>query len=252
MTRPALGWLASSRARHVELRWLLALSALAALLFNRWPQLDLATAEYFYAGQGNFPWRENVVVDAVYVAVPWLGRLALLLCVWVLWRYWRQPASVGRGRMRRALALALALVLGVGLVVHGVFKEHWGRPRPNAVQQFGGVKQFQPLLVPSAQCARNCSFVSGHAATGFVLLAVGLMAAPQRRRFWLGLGWAAGLAVGWVRIVQGGHFLSDVLFAGFILWAVCLGLRSAWLVLSARQRARRNPQRLPATPPSAR
>jgi lipid A 4'-phosphatase len=43
---------------------------------------------------------------------------------------------------------------------------------------------------------------------------------------WIALGFALGLGIGLVRIAQGGHFLSDVLFSGWIVYGTALALRA--------------------------
>lgn len=235
-----LGW--SNGLRHRERRLWLFWFALAVAVFGFWPEIDLAVTRLFYAGgegAARFPLDSHPVVQFIYVVVPWLGRAALLLSVWWSWRWYRNRRPGSQRQGRRGLALLLVLVLGLGFTVHTVFKEQWGRPRPVSVQPFGGEHGFQPPLVPSAKCERNCSFVSGHAGTGFVLLAVGLLTAPASRRRWWRAGLVAGLAVGAVRIVQGGHFLSDVLFSGLVIWAVAQGVREAWLRWRVWRRQRR-------------
>jgi len=128
--------------------------------------------------------------------------------------------------------------LGTGVVVNAILKENWGRPRPVDIQTFGGAGTFEPALHPSNQCNSNCSFVSGHAATGFTLLALGLLGAPATRRRWLLWGLAAGLSTGALRIAQGGHFLSDVLFSGLVIWLCGAALRTGYLYLRARRQRR--------------
>jgi lipid A 4'-phosphatase len=58
---------------------------------------------------------------------------------------------------------------------------------------------------------------------GFYLAAVGL-AFPRHRRAWLVAGLAAGSAIGLLRLAQGAHFLSDIVFAGMLTWFVALVL----------------------------
>ena len=160
--------------------------------------------------------------------MPWVGRLLLVgsLAGWLLGSYGHRP---GLRRLRRpAAALFLGLVLGLGLLAHGVLKENWGRARPVQVSQFGGEASFTPPWQPTSECRRNCSFVSGHAGTGFALIALGALATARRRRFWLVTGWSAGLLLGALRIAQGGHFLSDVLFGGLLLWGTSLAIRACW------------------------
>ena len=56
-----------------------------------------------------------------------------------------------------------------------------------------------------------------------------------RRRSWFWAGIVVGSVVSAVRIVQGGHFLSDTIFAGFVCYFVYRGL-SAWLLGHSRIR----------------
>jgi lipid A 4'-phosphatase len=105
------------------------------------------------------------------------------------------------------------------LVVNAVFKEHWGRARPRDITEFGGTRTFTPAFVISDQCERNCSFVSGHASLPFAFAALGFLL--RRRRWAIYAGAAAfGGLVGFGRIVQGAHFLSDVVFSGVFVFLV--------------------------------
>jgi membrane-associated PAP2 superfamily phosphatase len=207
--------------------WLALLSALL-LIYLAWPALDLPVSAWFYRPDSGFWIDDQPWVQAVHHTVPWVGRLLLVgsLAGWLLGRHARQPGL--RRLTRPAAALFLGLVFSLGLLVNGVLKEHWGRARPVQVTQFGGSASFTPPWQPATQCRRNCSFVSGHAGTGFVLITLGALAAPRRRRFWLVTGWSAGLLLGALRIVQGGHFLSDVLFGGILLWGTSLAIRACW------------------------
>jgi lipid A 4'-phosphatase len=94
---------------------------------------------------------------------------------------------------------------------------------------FGGDRPFTPPAVLADACERNCSFVSGHAATAFSLIAVAWVA---RNRWWLLGGAALGALVGLGRMAQGGHFLSDIVFAFWVTYLVAL--LAARLVLGQR------------------
>ena len=122
---------------------------------------------------------------------------------------------------KKAIYLLIAMLLGPGLAVNSGFKEHWGRARPHQIQEFGGTQAYSPPLTPSNQCEGNCSFVSGHAAMGF--FAVSIFFITGRRR-WILMGLATGAAVGLARMVQGDHFLSDVVFAFWTVWFVSWAL----------------------------
>jgi lipid A 4'-phosphatase len=114
-----------------------------------------------------------------------------------------------------------ALAVGPGLVVNLGFKDHWGRARPRDVSEFSGERSFTPALQPTDQCERNCSFVAGHPSVVFWLAVLGFAAAARRRRNRIFAAAAVlGLVAGFGRIVQGGHFLSDVVFSGIAVFAV--------------------------------
>ncbi|MDH3603036.1 MAG: phosphatase PAP2 family protein [Candidatus Tectomicrobia bacterium] len=138
---------------------------------------------------------------------------------------WRQG---WRSHRRRCLVFVLAVVLGPGFVVNGVLKPVWGRPRPRQVTQFGGAKEYKAWYQPTGlSAAADKSFPSGHAAMGFVL-AAGVVLLPRRgaglRWAWLAGALSYGGLMGLARIVQGGHFLSDVLWAGGVVILVTWGL----------------------------
>ena len=216
-----------SATRRETRLWLALLLALL-LIYVVWPGLDLPVSAWFYRTDSGFWIDDQPWVQAVHHTVPWVGRLLLVgsLAVWLLGHFGRRTEL--RRLRRPAAALFLGLVLGLGLLAHGVLKENWGRARPVQVSQFGGEASFTPPWQPTSECRRNCSFVSGHAGTGFALIALGALAAPRRRRFWLVTGWSAGLLLGALRIAQGGHFLSDVLFGGILLWGCSLAIRAVW------------------------
>ncbi|CAK0757921.1 lipid A 4'-phosphatase [Gammaproteobacteria bacterium] len=189
------------------------------VLFLVFPSLDLRISYWFYRPDEGFFWRSHPLVVFIYNVVPWLaaglvvGYSAVLLGPLVSKKVWLQS------RRRSVGYLLLVLLLGPGLMVNTVLKDHWGRARPYQVQFFGGTQQFTPALVPATQCDRNCSFVSGHASLGFYFVAFGFVLRHQRRA-WLAIGLVAGTGVGLVRIIQGGHFLGDVIFSFFVVYVV--------------------------------
>lgn len=229
---------AAWRLREREWGWLCAGVVAASLLFTLWPALDLIVSGWFWQPDGQFSGNADPVVMLLYPSVPWFGRAVAVGGLMLAWLFRHRVAWLGVGRWRRMLAVALVMLLGAGVLVNGVFKAQWGRPRPHMVSEFGGTWVFQPALQTGGKCRGNCSFVSGHSATGYALMGLGMMGAARTRRRWLGVGLAAGLGLGVARITQGGHFLSDVVFAGLVVWATHLAVREVWLRLAARRRAR--------------
>jgi membrane-associated PAP2 superfamily phosphatase len=128
---------------------------------------------------------------------------------------------------RHCLILVLAVALGPGLVVNGILKPLWGRPRPRHIVEFGGSQSFRAWWQPGGPGVGK-SFPSGHASMGYVLVAGALLIPKRRLRllvFTGGLGY--GTLLGLTRIIQGGHFASDVVWSGTLTCIVVIGLRKA-------------------------
>ena len=205
---------------------LLLASCLSVLL---WPEIDLWVAQQFHEEGGLFPAGDWVWVRAVYIGAPRVGMAITLCALVVIAARWIRPDRVNGGVWRKSLAWILVVTLGVGLVVHEGLKNQVGRPRPAHTIGLGGDAPFTPALQISDLCQRNCSFVSGHAAIGFCIMTLGLWSAPASRRRWWILGAVAGTLIGLGRIMQGGHYLSDVIFSLLAIWGTHLLIRQVWL-----------------------
>ncbi|MDC0037836.1 phosphatase PAP2 family protein [Alphaproteobacteria bacterium] len=101
------------------------------------------------------------------------------------------------------------------IVVNVLLKGFWGRARPNDILDFGGEDKFSAWFQYSDACNSNCSFVSGDASVGFSLIVLYLIT-KNRLFFWLSL--FSGIILGVVRISEGGHFFSDILMSGLIIY----------------------------------
>jgi lipid A 4'-phosphatase len=202
----------------------LAAVGAAVALFLLAPGIDLwASGLFFRSGEGFFL-ADLGVVRALYRSVPWIVAAQVVgIPLLLLLRWWRGREIAGIGLKQGAFVL-LVLALGPGVAVNTVFKDHWGRARPLQVVEFGGSRDFTAAPLPATACDKNCSFVSGHASVGFALIAFSFLATGRRRRA-IGAGAvAAGALIGLARMIQGAHFLSDVVFAGFIVCGI------AWLL----------------------
>jgi lipid A 4'-phosphatase len=114
------------------------------------------------------------------------------------------------------LFLVMFMILGPGFVVNTVFKDHWGRPRPADIVNFGGKETFHQIW-EKGQPEEGKSFPSGHASVGFFMFSPFFFLRNTSRRnamLFLGLGICYGTLMGTGRMIQGGHFLSDVLWSG--------------------------------------
>ena len=162
---------------------------------GKWPVGDLQ------------PWHLLYILDRGPAIVLGMCGLtaALIGCIYKQRRNWVRPGFF----------LVILLVLGPGLTVNTVFKEYWGRPRPREIVQFGGAKEFlQPWQKGIAHHGR--SFPSGHSSAAFYLSAPFFLLRrrkPRAAAWWQTGGLLFGTLMSVARITQGGHFLSDTLWA---------------------------------------
>ena len=207
------------------------LSVVLGLVFLLLPGIDLDVSGWFYLSGQGFPladWPPLLIFEHT---IPWLTRLIIFVCiagaVWLALKgrpLWRLD--------RKALVfIVLATALGPGLIANTLLKDHWGRARPFQIADFGGSRQFTPAPLPATQCERNCSFVSGHAALAFSLVGFALLLpAGWRRRGAIAAALGFGALVGLGRVAAGHHFLSDVAYAGLIVFATSWLLHEALVV----------------------
>ena len=89
------------------------------------------------------------------------------------------------------LLLLVTLALAPGLLANLLLKEHWHRPRPIDVAQFGGDEHFRPWWDPRGDCPKNCSFIAGEPTAAFWTMAAAAVVPAQ----WRALAYAAALTV---------------------------------------------------------
>jgi len=199
----------------------LAIAVVVGVIFAVWPRLDLDISALFYARNQNL-FIVNAQLWVYYLRNSARGLITLLVAPAFL-------AAIGRviwprSRMliegRAALFLAVTLALGPGVVTNLIFKDHWGRPRPIDVTEFGGSDPFMPWWDPRGPCANNCSFVAGEPSGAFWTLAPAALAPPQWRPLAYGAALAFGAGIGLLRVAGGAHFFTDVVFAGVFMFLV--------------------------------
>lgn len=209
---------------------LLAAIALTFGLFAAFPGLDLAVTGLFYRPGQGFPLDGFAPAEWFRFALWRLSTVTVLASALFL----LLAAATGRAPFNvpgRVWGYILALyALSTGLLVHGLFKEFWGRARPAQVLEFGGKGQFTPPHQITQECSSNCSFVSGE-VSGTVAFAVGLWAIltalgwrlpPVWQRRGRALALALPVLSGLQRLAAGRHFLSDILLSALFTLLVAV------------------------------
>jgi membrane-associated PAP2 superfamily phosphatase len=197
----------------------LAIALIGGALFAIEPRLDLTLSHYlfahvapgFKAGTVMTILREAARFVVTLVAAPAFVAVALKLLA---------PQRAMLIPARAALLMIASLAIGPGLVSNVILKDHWHRPRPYQVTEFGGTLPFVPWWDPRGTCATNCSFVAGEPSGAFWTVAAASYAPPPWRAVAYAGAIAFGVAVGVLRMAAGGHFASDVLFAGVLTFLV--------------------------------
>ena len=118
-------------------------------------------------------------------------------------------------KMKDILYIWISTLVSLIVLINIIFKNMWGRARPNDILELGGVELFTPWYQISNQCASNCSFVSGDAAVGFSLIIFYFLI---RKEIYIWLALFFGFTIGIIRIMEGGHFISDVIFSCLIVF----------------------------------
>ena len=177
---------------------------------------------FFDASSGAFPWRYNGFLEVV--MHHWTKYLVTLVAVAA---YAGVAVSFLAQQLKslRPLFLFVALALTLAPLAVATLKFFSMRHCPWDIAGFGGFVPYVGLLESyPADIAPGRCFPAGHASTGFCLFAFYFVGRAlgnmllARAGFLLGLG--AGLGLGFVRIAQGAHFLSHVLWSGVVCWMV--------------------------------
>ena len=191
-----------------------ALTALTLIVFAVWPGLDLAVSHLFYDG-GGFIGHDRLARFGrdVFRVTPFVV-LALYAALWLARR---RGVAVRWAPSGRAMIFLIAtLAIGPGLIVNLGLKDHWHRPRPIQTQEFNGPSPFMPWYDDDGACRKNCSFVSGEAATGFWMVAPASVLPSPWRGPAVVAAFAFGIGASLLRMAFGGHYLSDVLLGGLV------------------------------------
>ena len=210
----------------------LSIGVVVGVVFGVLPRFDLAVSTPFYDPKiHDFPLNAHVWTQNARDAAR--GLIALLILpsgIALLGKilFPRRPMLI---KCQAVLFLVGTLAVGPGLLTNTLLKDHWGRARPIDVTEFGGTSRFTAWWDPRGDCPNNCSFIAGEPAGAFWTMAPAALAPPQWRLLAYSAALAFGSAVGVLRIAGGGHFFTDVVFAGvfmcLVIWAA-YGLIYRW------------------------
>lgn len=202
---------------------------IASLLLFAFPEYDIAFSNLFYEPDLGFVHKDDIFVSFIFLSIPTITKILTILYLFLLIYTVLTSKPLIKSPI---LFLLLSLILGPGLMVGSGFKENFGRARPRDIVEFGGDKKFSRAAVISDQCSTNCSFSSGHAAMGYYITSFAWVVPSLSQNMVFFAGFLFGSAVGLGRVMQGGHFLSDIIFSFLIVFVVNQLCYKFWIFLN--------------------
>lgn len=202
----------------------IAFILIVSSIFLVFPGIDLWMSGLFYDPELGFPLSRIGALTALREFGHWLMIAVVIALFTALVIKLAQPIRPTPFQPRYIVFLLSALAIGPGLIVNVVLKEHWGRPRPDAIDIFGGDAPFVTVWRISDYCLGNCSFVSGEASSAIWLVAAAAIAPARWRGVAVSLLFALAVALSFNRVAFGRHFLSDILLAWGLTFLVIAAL----------------------------
>lgn len=195
----------------LQLGALIILTALFAVF-----DLDRTIASLFYRPEDKWFMGHHPLWRVLYEYGTLPGILLALICLagWLI-SFFNLHLEAWRPYF---LLVVLTTVIACGLLVNTVFKQYWGRPRPNQISELGGYYPYRHVFPPGIP-GRGASFPSGHSAMGFSVITLVFLRRRSKKIAYAGL--ATGVVLGGLlsaaRMVKGAHFPTDMIWSlGFV------------------------------------
>ncbi len=196
--------------------------AIVSAVFLLFPGFDIAISSLFWSPDSGFDAERSAFLVRLRHLGPHIVKIVAISAGLVMLLKLLLPNRKPLIRLQIPLFLLSTLALAPGLVVNFILKDHWGRPRPRMVENFGGDAPYVPVWEISDYCASNCSFVSGEASSSFWLVTLAFLVPPAFRLAVALPALFLAFVLSANRIAFGGHFLSDTLLSWGITFLVIL------------------------------
>ncbi len=189
---------------------------ISCLFLTSGPSLDLYISKFFYYGKSQFALQSVDIISIFFrdILLPFI--LVYILVLPIIGKVLKiNNFFFGYNFSTKEIFLLwCSQIISVLIFVNLILKNFWGRARPNDVLQLGGSEGFTPWYEFSRACSSNCSFVSGDASVGFSIIILYLI---TKNILFLYFSIASGFLLGLIRIMAGGHFVSDIFFGGIFI-----------------------------------
>ncbi len=202
----------------------LTITLLLSIIFFLFPSIDITVSGLFFGKDGEFIASESdwFIYFVRKMMLPLLALLVFFIPIAAVLKQIYYKEKILNIAVREWVYLFSCLIIGTGIVVNSIFKNLWGRARPNDTIQFGGEEPFTIPWLNVDYCSTNCSFVSGDVS--FFTLSLALLIIFNKTS-WNTVAYALILLISLLRILEGDHFLSDTIMSFIITYVIIKGLK---------------------------
>ncbi|WP_236869740.1 phosphatase PAP2 family protein [Candidatus Bandiella numerosa] len=197
-----------------KLLYSILFTSIISMIFITYPGIDIEFSKLFFSeSKHKFYFANNFILKFIANSAYFLAFLLLAYNSILILLTFIKTKSFNYKSYKSQIIVLLVFFIGSLMIVQVYSKHHFGRARPANVREFNGDLTFSPAFKVSKQCKSNCSFVSFHTSIGMLFLIYSLEQIGKRRRFMI-LGTSIfTVTLGLIRIIQGKHFLSDVIIS---------------------------------------
>ncbi|WP_197278402.1 phosphatase PAP2 family protein [Rhizobium sp. AAP43] len=206
------------------LLFVLLVTLTLSAVFVSFPQIDLAVSRLFYVEGEGFPAAKIHALNTFRAFGQYFPLTLTIVLVIGLVLKLLYPSRPSLFPPRFTLYFASLFLLGPALLVNGIFKPLFDRPRPRSIVDFGGNDLFVHAWGLGGDYFDDRSFVSGEAAVVVCLIPLAFFVPAVWRVSVFALLSLFAALTALNRIAFGAHFLSDVLIAAGLMALLAIGL----------------------------
>tara|TARA_Y100000996_G_scaffold225635_1_gene177489 strand:+ start:1841 stop:3298 length:1458 start_codon:yes stop_codon:yes gene_type:complete len=197
----------------------LTVTLLLSITFFLFPNLDITVSGLFFLEEGRFiATEQNWFIHLIRkILMPFLALLLFFIPLAAIVKQYFYKEKILSISVRDWMYVFTCLVIGTGIVVNSIFKNLWGRARPNDTIAFGGEQPFTIPWLNVDYCETNCSFVSGDVS--FFTLSLAILIIFNKTSWnifaYIGIG-----LISLLRVMEGDHFFSDTVMSFIITFVI--------------------------------
>ena len=181
-------------------------------IFIYYPKIDVIVSSIFFsANKDKFYFKYNIVFIFFSECAYYLMFFLLLYYVTtVVVKFFNQKV------FKHESIFILTFFIASIVIIQFFSKYYFGRSRPCNILEFGGSKQFTIACMTSNQCHSNCSFGSFHTSISIMIFISSFQSSDRIKKIIVTFVTFLAIIFSLIRIIQGKHFLSDVVISACI------------------------------------